>query len=410
MFHDVNPEVLPRIARRTDSKILVVVLDGLGGVIRAGEKTALERAAHANLDGMAKDGALGRWVVVAPGITPGSGPGHFALFGYDPLATEVGRGVLETMGLGVAVEKGDVTARANFATAGRDGRLTDRRAGRIPTEEAAPLARSLGALVPRIEDVAIEVHPGLQHRFALVLRGPGLDDRVSDTDPQREGVSPLAPTALDPAAAKTARIVSEFLRRTADHIRGHAKANTVLLRGFSGRPALPTLGERAQLRPLAVAAYPAYLGVARILGMDVAPGVSPKSTIAEEVTVLERHWATPHDFFFLHVKATDAAGEDGDEDRKARVIDEFDREVPRLLALKPDVILVTGDHSTPGPMKAHSWHPVPFLLSGAWVEPDDATRFTERACATGRYGSFFPALSLMPTLLACAGKLAKFGA
>ena len=256
----------------------------------------------------------------------------------------------------------------------------------------------------------MEVHPGLQHRFALVMRGPGLDDRVSDTDPQQEGVLPLEAKALDPLAAKTARVAAEFLAKANAFLRAQPKANTVLLRGFSGRPALPTLKERAKLRPVAIAAYPAYLGVARILGMDVAGGVSPKSTIAEEVSVLERTWASPYDFYFLHVKATDSAGEDGDEDRKARVIEEFDREVPRIAALRPDVIVVTGDHSTPGPMKGHSWHAVPFLMTGSWVEPDEQTRFDERACAQGRFGGWFPALSLMPMALACAGKLAKFGA
>ncbi len=416
--HDVNPTLLPRISRRTDSRILFVVLDGLGGAIGTEGGTALERARHPNLDRLAKEGALGRWIPIAPGITPGSGPGHFALFGYDPLTTEVGRGVLETLGLGVEVRAGDVTARANFAKVGPDGLLSDRRAGRIPTEEAAPIARWLGTRVPLIEDVRIEVHPGLQHRFALVLRGSALCDAVSDTDPQREGLAPLVATALAPAAEKTARVANAFLKRAGDLLDRHPKANSVLLRGFSGRPALPTLAERAKLTCCVVAAYPAYLGVARILGMDVVPGVTPKSTIAEEVSALEGAWARTdvrYDFAFLHVKATDSAGEDGDEARKAAVIEEFDRVVPRLEALAPDVLVVTGDHSTPGPMKGHSWHGVPFLLHGrgpaaGFVEPDAATRFDEPSCAAGRYGPFFPALSVFPVALACAGKLAKFGA
>lgn len=410
MFHDVNPTLLPRIARRTDSKILLVVMDGLGGCILPGTPTALERARHPHLDRLATEGSVGRQIPIAPGITPGSGPGHFAIFGYDPLSTEVGRGVLETMGLGVPVRPGDVTARANFATAGPGGLLTDRRAGRIPTEEATPIARALAAAVPQIEDVHVEIHPGLQHRFALVLRGPGLVDAVSDTDPQLEGKAALRPEALVPAAEKTARITRAFLERANAFLAKQPKANTVLLRGFSGRPDLPTLGERAQLRPVVVAAYPAYLGVARILGMDVAEGVSPKSTIADEVTVLEREWKKPYDFFFLHVKGTDSAGEDGDEERKARVIEEFDRELPRIRALAPDVILITGDHSTPGPMKGHSWHGVPFLLHGPFVEPDEAVRFDEPSCGKGRFGGFFPSLSLMPMALALAGKLQKYGA
>ena len=410
MFHDVNPTLLPRIARQTDSKILVVVMDGLGGVIGSPGGTALERAAKPHLDALAKAGALGRYVPIAPGITPGSGPGHFSIFGYDPLDLEVGRGVLETMGLGIDVAPGDVTARANYADTGPDGRLTDRRAGRIPTAEATPLSRALNQAIARIEDVRVEIHPGLEHRFALVLRGPGLSDAVGDTDPQQEGLAPLVPVATTPAAEKTARVTAEFLRRANEFLRGRTRANAVLLRGFSGRPGLPTLAERARLRPVAIACYPAYLGVARILGMAIAAGLSPKSTIADEVTVLEREWRSPYDFYFLHVKATDSAGEDGDEARKARVIEEFDREVPRIVALRPDVILVTGDHSTPGPMKGHSWHSVPFLFHGEWVEPDDAARFDERACGDGRFGGHFPALSLMPVALACAGKLAKFGA
>jgi 2,3-bisphosphoglycerate-independent phosphoglycerate mutase len=410
MFHDVNPAILPRIARQTDSKILVVVLDGLGGVISPEATTALERSSHPNLDAWATESALGRYVPIAPGITPGSGPGHFSIFGYDPLGLEVGRGVLETLGLGIDVAPGDVTARANFATAGPGGLLVDRRAGRIPTDEATPLAKALNAAIPSIEDVRVEIHPGLQHRFALVLRGPGLADAVADTDPQKEGVAAFEPRALTAEATKTARVADQFAQRANAFLRGQAKANTVLLRGFSGRPAMPTLSERAKLRPVAVAAYPAYLGVARLLGMDVAAGVSPKSTIADEVEALEREFAKSYDFYFLHIKGTDSAGEDGDEARKAKVVEEFDREVPRLRALRPDVTLITGDHSTPGPLAAHSWHSVPFLLSGRWVEPDAQTRFDERACAAGRFGGFFPALSLMPVVLACAGKLAKFGA
>src|SRR5262245_16872935 len=269
MFHDVNPTLLPRLSRRTDSRILFVVMDGLGGALGVDGPTALERAAHPNLDRWAAEGALGRYVPIAPGITPGSGPGHFGLFGYDPLGVEVGRGVLETLGLGVPVAPGDVTARANFATAGSDGRLTDRRAGRIPTAEASPLAKALGKAVPKVEDVSVEGPPGLEHRFALVLRGPGLSDAVSDTDPQREGVAPLDPLPQSQAAEKTARVTAEWLRRAREFLDGQTKANAILLRGFSGRPSLPTLAERARLRPVAIAAYPAYLGVARVLGMDV---------------------------------------------------------------------------------------------------------------------------------------------
>jgi 2,3-bisphosphoglycerate-independent phosphoglycerate mutase len=404
----VNRDVLPRIARRTDSRILFVVLDGLGGVLGR-EPTALQRSRHPNLDALARESALGRTVHVAEGITPGSGPGHFALFGYDPLETEIGRGVLEAMGMGVDVRPGDVAVRGNFCTLDAQGRLTDRRAGRIGTEEAAPLVRALQQAAARVGDVEVGVHQGLQHRFALVLRGAGLDEAVADTDPQRTGVEPLPARATAPSGARTAEAANAWVLRARGVLRSRPAANGVLLRGFSTRPALPTLRERAQLRPLAVAAYPAYRGVARILGMDLAEGVGPKSTVADEVTALERAWGPDHDFYFLHVKGTDSAGEDGDEARKAQVIEAVDAEVPRLRALGPDVIVLTGDHSTPGPLAAHSWHPTPFLLHGPWCEPDGLP-FDEAHCQRGRFGGAYPAVRLLRQALANAGKLEKFGA
>jgi 2,3-bisphosphoglycerate-independent phosphoglycerate mutase len=405
----VNRDVLPRIARQTDTRILFLVMDGLGGVLGK-EPTALQRSRHPNLDALARESALGRMVHVAEGITPGSGPGHFALFGYDPLETEVGRGVLEAMGIGVDVRPGDVAIRGNFCTLDAEGRLADRRAGRIPTEEAAPLVRAIASAGARIEDVKVEVYPGLQHRFAAVMRGPGLSDRVADTDPQVAGVPPLAAEPLAPEAERTARIANEFARRARQALRLRPSANAVLLRGFAGRPDLPTLAARAHLRACAIAAYPAYRGVARILGMTLIDGVGPKSTPAEEVDALERAWKEPYDFYFLHVKATDSAGEDGDEARKAKVIEQVDAVIPRIRALAPDVMIVTGDHSTPGPMAAHSWHATPFLLYGPWCEPDGIASFDEAACQRGRFGGAFPAVRLMRYALANARKLDKFGA
>jgi 2,3-bisphosphoglycerate-independent phosphoglycerate mutase len=405
----VNRQILPRIARRTDTRILFLVLDGLGGVIGR-EPTALQRSRHPNLDRLASESALGRTVHVAEGITPGSGPGHFALFGYDPLETEIGRGVLEAMGLGVEVRPGDVAVRGNFCTLDAAGRLADRRAGRIATEEAAPLVRALQDAPAPAPGVEVGVHQGLQHRFALVLRGAGLGDAVADTDPQQTGVEPLPARATDPSGRRTAEVANAWVARARAALRSRTTANGVLLRGFSTRPALPTLCERASLRPIAIAAYPAYRGVARILGMDIAPGVGPKSTVAEEVDALERAWGPDHDFYFLHVKGTDSAGEDGDEERKARVIEAVDAEVPRLRALAPDVIVVTGDHSTPGPLAAHSWHPTPFLLHGPWCEPDGMPTFDEVHCQRGRFGGAYPAVRLLRQALANAGKLEKFGA
>ena len=409
MSHLDNMTLLPPLARKTDSRIVFVILDGLGGVLGP-EPTALQRATIPNLDALATESALGRASIIAEGITAGSGPGHFSVFGYDPLAVDVGRGLLEALGVGVDVQAGDVALRGNYCTLDADGSLLDRRAGRLATEVAAPLAAELNAAIGQIEDVKVEVYPGLQYRFSAVFRGPGLDPRVADTDPQTTGVAPLAARGLDPAADKMVRIADAFAARAREVLWERDVANGVLLRGFSGRPALPTLAEMAALTPCAVAAYPAYRGVATMLGMDIREDVGPTSTIPDEVTSLEKAWQEDYDFFFLHVKGTDSAGEDGDEARKAAVIEAFDAELPRIRALKPDVLVITGDHSTPGPLAAHSWHPVPALLWGPWCEPDAGTSFDEETCHTGRLGYGFPAPALLRLALANAGKLAKYGA
>ena len=404
-----NTVLLPPLARRTDSRIVFVVMDGLGGVLGSAP-TALQRAATPNLDALAAESALGRIMMIADGITPGSGPGHFALFGYDPLDLDVARGLLEALGVGVDVDFGDVAIRCNLCTLDAKGKLVDRRAGRIATELAAPLVAALGDSIQTIEDVEVGVHAGLQYRFAVVLRGPGLDGHVKDTDPQVTGVAPFDAVPVTLAAEKTARIADAFAARARAVLGGRDVANGVLLRGFSGRPPLMTYAEMAQLRPVCIAAYPAYRGVARLLGMTIRTDIGPKSSIADEVASLEQAWNDEHDFFFLHVKATDSAGEDGDEDRKARVIETFDALLPRIRALAPDVLVVTGDHATPGPMAGHSWHAVPTLLWGPWCEPDTGTTFDEATCDAGRLGNRLPATALLRLALANAGKLAKFGA
>ena len=404
-----NTTLLPPLARKSDSRILFVVLDGLGGVLGP-EPTALQRAAIPNLDALARDSALGRTVQIADGITPGSGPGHFSIFGYDPLSVDVGRGLLEALGVGVDVQPGDVAIRGNLCTLDERGLLLDRRAGRIATEKAAPLIAQLNDAIDEIEGVRVQVHPGLQYRFAAVFRGADLDPRVADTDPQRTGVAPLAAEALDGTAQKMARIADAFAAEAREVLGSRDVANAVLLRGFSGRPAIPTYAEMTKLNACAIAAYPAYRGVARLLGMDIREDVGPTSSIADEVTSLEAAWKEDYDFFFLHVKGTDSAGEDGDEVRKAAVIEAFDAQLPRLRALAPDVIIVTGDHATPGPIAGHSWHPVPALLWGPWAEPDDGAVFDELTCHAGRLGPRFPSTALIRLALANAGKLAKYGA
>jgi 2,3-bisphosphoglycerate-independent phosphoglycerate mutase len=317
---------------------------------------------------------------------------------------------LEALGVGVDVQMGDVAVRGNFCTLDAKGILVDRRAGRIATELSRPLSAELAQAIPQIGDVRIELHPGLQHRFALVMRGSELEAEVEDTDPQEAGLAPKLARARRAASGKTAQTANGFVERAREYLRGQDVANGVLLRGFSSRPPLPTLKELAQLSPAAIAAYPAYRGVARMLGMELIAGAEPGCSVADEVTALERAWNDGHDFFFLHVKGTDSAGEDGDEDAKAAVIEAFDAQLPRIRALAPDAIVITGDHSTPGPLAAHSWHPVPTLLYGPWCEPDLETTFDEAACHRGRLGAALPATALIRLAMANAGKLAKFGA
>jgi 2,3-bisphosphoglycerate-independent phosphoglycerate mutase len=412
---------LAELVQPNASKIVLLVLDGLGDVRAAGQpQTALEAARKPNLDALAKGGSLGRIVPVAWGITPGSGPGHLALFGYDPLSPEgdIGRGVLEALGAGVEVRPGDVTARGNFATAGADGKLTDRRAGRIPTEESRVIVerlqralRGLGGGVAAPGSVEIQIAPGEGHRFVLLLRGPGLSPQVDDTDPQQTGVAPLEPRATGPEGEATAAIVRRLVEVFDRELAAEPRANRALLRGFSALPHLQPMPQLYQMRFGCFAGYPLYRGVASACGMDVVPC---GKRIGDIVATVESRWAD-FDFFFLHVKQTDQAGEDGNLQQKVAAIEEVDAALPRLLALRPEVVAVTGDHSTPAPMKGHSFHPVPLLVAGphghgrATVFADAAERFDELAAAGGHLGTF-PSRALLALLLAHAGRLQKFGA
>jgi 2,3-bisphosphoglycerate-independent phosphoglycerate mutase len=392
-----------------NSKIVLLVMDGVGDLPHPdhGFQTPLEAAKTPNLDVLAPRAAMGRLLPVAPGVTPGSGPGHLGLFGYDPATTPVGRGVLEALGAGVALEHGDVAARANFCTVDAAGVVTDRRAGRIPGELCAKLVEKLKGSASRIEDVDIVLQAGKGHRFVAVLRGPGLAGDVSDADPHKEGKPVPVARALVPGAGndKTARIVNAFLARARETLAKDHPANAALMRGLSERPKLPGYRERYKLRAAAIAAYPMYRGVAQLAGMTLfAVGEEP----ADAFTVAKREWAN-FDFFFIHMKATDMAGEDGDFPAKAAAIEAVDRALPGLLALKPDVICVTGDHSTPVLVKGHSWHPVPAMIGGPWAFADGFPRFHERNARTGSIG-VVASKDLMPLLLANAGRLDKFGA
>lgn len=403
----MNPDVLTPLALEGTSKIVLLVLDGLGDLPNPdqGGRTPLEAARTPNLDRIVPAAALGRILPVAPGITPGSGPGHLALFGYDPVETVVGRGVLEALGAGLELMKGDVAARANFCSVGADGVVTDRRAGRIASEVCAQLVERLQRGIARIEDVEVILKAGKGHRFVVVLRGPGLAGGVSDADPHHEGVAIPRAMAQTPAAEKTARIANTFVARTREVLAKDHPANAVLARGLSARPRLPGYAERFKLRAAAIAAYPMYRGVAQLAGMSVLPvGEAP----ADAFAAARQRWSE-FDFFFIHIKGTDMAGEDGNFKAKVETLETVDQALPALLALAPDVLCVTGDHSTPVMVRGHSWHPVPVLVHGRWCGADGSPRFHEKSAGAGSLGTF-ASHDLMAVLLANAGRLDKFGA
>jgi 2,3-bisphosphoglycerate-independent phosphoglycerate mutase len=395
---------LRSLATEADSKILLVVLDGLGGLADGEHGTELEDADTPNLDRLAAEGVTGLLEPVGPGITPGSGPGHLALFGYDPLEHLLGRGALSAAGLDVELRPGDVAARGNLCTIDATGNVVDRRAGRPADEEARRVVRMLSERV-HVEGAELEFHHERGHRFLLVLRGSGLDPRVGDTDPQHTGVPPLPPAALDPAAARTAELAAATIAGARLALGDEPVANGILLRGFDSLRELPAFSERTAMRAAAVAVYPMYRGIARILGFEV---LGPPADLGEELVLLEKHW-TDADFFFLHHKDADAAGEDGNRAAKIAAIERLDAVVPDLVALGPDVIAVTGDHATPAQMAAHSWHPVPVLVRGARCGRDGVERFGERWCRMGGLG-LRPSRELLPILMANAGRLAKYGA
>jgi 2,3-bisphosphoglycerate-independent phosphoglycerate mutase len=397
-------ELVRELAEKNTTKIVMLVADGLGGLpMEAGGKTELETASTPNLDRLAARGTSGSSVPVLPGITPGSGPGHLGLFGYDPLEFKIGRGALEATGIGFELGPNDVAARGNFCTLDSQGLITDRRAGRIASEESFKVVERLQAVnVPGVE---VFVKPVKEHRFVVVFRGPGLDGRVADTDPQATGVPPLAPQPLDPAARKTAEVAAEFVTRARAILKDEPKANGMVLRGFAAKPALPSYADLYGLRAAAIAVYPMYKGLARLAGMTL---VGEPHTLAEQVDELAKCWGD-YDFFFLHFKYTDSTGEDGAFAQKVQRIEELDAILPRIEALKPDVLIVTGDHSTPSRLQSHSWHPVPTLLVADTCRPDGLVKFSERDCLRGGFG-IFPAKHLMLLAMAHAQRFGKYGA
>lgn len=383
---------------------MLIVLDGLGGLpLVPGGPTELEAAHTPNLDQLARESVTGVHHPMEIGVTPGSGPGHLALFGYDPVADSIGRGALSAIGLGIELGDHDLAVRLNFCTLDGNGNVTDRRAGRISTELNQQLIAKLNGI--HAPDVSLELAAERRHRAVLVLRGEGLDARVRETDPQAIGVPPLAPDALHPAAEHTSRILTGFAHQVGTSIGNEQPANFVLMRGYGQYRVLPSLESLYQLRAACLAVYPMYRGVARAVGMKILPVIEEPNNQMEE---LEKAWDA-FDFFFVHIKETDTLGEDGDFDGKKRAIEAVDRWLPRVRDLKPDVLVVTGDHSTPAKLRAHSWHPVPLLLWGSLARSDHVEAFNESACLSGGLGHI-PARSILPLMLAHGQRLAKYGA
>src|SRR5216684_1081189 len=395
---------------KTNAKLVLMVLDGLGDLAtrEQGYVTPLEAALTPNLDALAKDSAQGRMLPLAPGLTPGSGPGHLGLFGYDPLEVQVGRGVIEALGLGMELRPGDVCARANFATLDSNGIVTDRRAGRIPTETCEKLCAMLSAKVKKLGETEVLIQPGKEHRFVVVFRGKGLEGPLTDADPNREGAAIPTAKPVDPDSPKqkkAAKLIADFYKEARPMLAKKKPANGFLLRGIAHQPALPTVEARYGLKAACLAVYPMYKGLAQLVGMTKLEG---PQTIAEQ---FERYLQERerYDYFFIHYKPTDMHGEDGNFEAKRRAIEEFDAALPILLRKKPDVLAITADHSTPCAVKGHSWHPPPVLLASAYSGSDKLERFTETGANMGSLG-LFEAKYLMRLMQANARMFDKFGA
>jgi 2,3-bisphosphoglycerate-independent phosphoglycerate mutase len=401
----MNLEFLSGLKAPAQTKIFMLIMDGLGGLPRdTGGKTELETAHTPHLDRLAAHASLGLTQPVGPGITTGSGPGHLAIFGYDPIHYQIGRGALEALGVDFDLHPGDVAARGNFCSLDATGSITDRRAGRLPNAESLELVKLLRTI--ELENIRFFIEPVKEHRFVFVMRGEGLADALSETDPLKTGVPDLPVRALEPKAEKAAQAANHFVVQARKLLAGHLPANSILLRGFASLPSVPQVADVFGLNAAAVAVNGMYRGVARMVGMTILDVVG--ETIADEFTTLEKYWGQ-FDFFYLHIKKTDTCGESGDFDGKVAAIEEVDGQIPRLMALNPDVVIVGGDHSSPAVLKSHSWHPVPLLLYSRLVRPDGLSEFGERTCQRGSIG-VIPATYVLPLALANAGRLAKYGA
>jgi 2,3-bisphosphoglycerate-independent phosphoglycerate mutase len=403
----ISQEQIRELSVVSETKIVLLVMDGLGGLPdpKTG-RTELETAGIPNLDKMAKESICGLCDPISPGITPGSGPGHLALFGYEPLKWEIGRGVLEALGVDFDLHKDDIAARGNFCTVDDKGLIADRRAGRITTEKSVELCTLLNKI--EIEGIRIFVTPVREHRFLFVLRGNSLSPEILDTDPQKIGELPLQAKPRkpkSPLARHTADLINSFVSKASKVLSSRHPANMILLRGFSTMPNIPTMSQIYRLNPAAIATYPMYRGLSKLVGMKI---IGAPVDINESMKVLKANFGY-YDYFFIHFKETDSSGEDGDFERKVKAIEKVDKVIPQILEMKPDVFIVTGDHSTPATLKGHSWHPLPIMIFSKWCRRDAVAQFTERACLSGGLG-VFSSVDIMPLAMANALKLTKFGA
>lgn len=398
-------ELFIKISIKNKKKMVMVILDGLGGLPVNG-KTELESAKTPNLNCLASEGECGLTYSISPGVTPGSGPAHLSLFGYDPLKYEIGRGILEALGIGVKVDTKDVAVRGNFATL-KNGIVTDRRAGRISTEKNKKIITYLRNRIKSIHDVQIQLFSGEEHRFVLLLTGDGLSDSVSDADPEETGKPISYSIAKSKEAEKTAKILNDFIDRVTEELQGFYPANTCLLRGVAKYPSIPSMNELFKLKSAAIAVYPMYRGLAQLVGMDI---LNTGRSIKDEIKTLKDNYKK-YDFFFIHIKKTDSYGEDGNFNSKVKVIEQFDSLLPLFLELNPDVLVITGDHSTPSTMRSHSWHPNPFLIKAKYQRQNlkKIDKFSEKACSAGVLGNFY-AIDILPLMMANSMKFKKYGA
>ncbi len=401
----ISEDILKELSVKNDAKIILLVLDGIGDLPNKEGKTVLEQAEIPNLDKLAARSICGLTDPISRGITPGSGPAHLSLFGYDPIKYQIGRGVLEALGIDLELTCDDLACRGNFATINEEGIITDRRAGRISTEINQKLCTLLQREIGEIDQVKVIIKPGKEHRFVVVFRGKGLEDGISDADPQLTGKKMTYAQALRPDSIYSMRIINSFIDRCLEVLKEHHPANAILLRGIAKHPGLPSMSELYKLNPAAIATYPMYRGLAKLVGMSV---LTTGESIADELVTLQEKYQD-YDFFYLHIKKTDSYGEDGNFEAKVKVVEEVDHYLPALLELQPAVLVVTGDHSTPAALAAHSWHPNPFLLYSRYIRVDEVKHFSEKEFIKGGLGRF-PAMDAMPLMLAHALKLNKYGA